>query len=60
MNEGIAGKAFHGVVDFDKALANPANPAFLLPQLAENPIRPNDAAMKATASTVDLKLLSPR
>jgi lysophospholipase L1-like esterase len=54
-----SGGAFDGVIDFDKAIANPANRAYLLPQYVGDKIRPNDAGYKAMADAFDLALLNP-
>lgn len=53
------GGAFDGVIDFDKAIANPTNRAYLLPQYVGDKIRPNDAGYKAMADAFDLALLNP-
>ncbi len=50
--------AFDGVVDFDQALADPANPAALLPRYdSGDHLHPNEAGMQALADAVDLNLL---
>jgi lysophospholipase L1-like esterase len=50
--------AFDGVVDFDKALADPANPAALNPAFdSGDHLHPNEAGMQALANAVDLTLL---
>jgi lysophospholipase L1-like esterase len=54
------GGAFDGVIDFDKAIANPANPAYLLPQYNGDNVRPNDAGYQAMAAAIDLTPLNPR
>jgi len=46
--------AFDGVVDFDLALADPANPANLLPAYAGDPLHPNDAGYEVMGNIVDL------
>ncbi|MFD8724646.1 SGNH/GDSL hydrolase family protein [Streptomyces sp. NPDC059629] len=51
--------AFDGVVDFDKAVADPADPAALNPGYdSGDHIHPNEAGMRALANTVDLSLLT--
>ena len=50
--------AFDGVVDFDKALADPANPTTLNPSFdSGDHLHPNAAGMQALANAVDLTLL---
>ncbi|MFE9611244.1 SGNH/GDSL hydrolase family protein [Streptomyces sp. NPDC006012] len=50
--------AFDGVIDFDKTMRDPADPAALNPAYdAGDHIHPNDAGMKAMADAVDLRLL---
>ena len=50
--------AFDGVVDFDKAVANPADPAALNPSFdAGDHLHTNSAGMQAMANAVDLTLL---
>jgi lysophospholipase L1-like esterase len=52
------GGAFDGVIDFDQAMRDPANPAALNPVYdSGDHIHPNDAGMKAMADTIDLRLL---
>jgi len=46
--------AFDGVVDFDLALRDPANPANLLPAYVGDPLHPNDAGYEAMGNVVDL------
>lgn len=46
--------AFDGVIDFDKAVRDPANPAQLLPAYVGDPLHPNDAGYQAMANAVDL------
>ncbi|MGW7427103.1 SGNH/GDSL hydrolase family protein [Streptomyces sp. NPDC054813] len=51
--------AFDGVVDFDKAVADPADPATLNPAYdSGDHIHPNEAGMQALANAVDLSLLT--
>jgi len=52
------GGAFDGVIDFDKAMADPANPAILLAEFDGDHIRPNDAGYQAMANAVDLALFN--
>jgi lysophospholipase L1-like esterase len=50
--------AFDGVVDFDQAMRDPADPAALNPAYdAGDHIHPGDAGMKALADAIDLRLL---
>ena len=59
VNEFICtGSAFDGVIDFDRVLANPKNPAFILPQYDADHIHPNDAGYQAMANAIDPKLLN--
>jgi lysophospholipase L1-like esterase len=46
--------AFDGVIDFDKAVRDPANPAQLLPAYVGDPLHPNDAGYQAMADALDL------
>jgi lysophospholipase L1-like esterase len=46
--------AFDGVIDFDKAVRDPANPTQLLPAYVGDPLHPNDAGYQAMANTVDI------
>jgi lysophospholipase L1-like esterase len=46
--------AFDGVIDFDKAVRDPANPTQLLPAYVGDPLHPNDAGYQAMANAVDL------
>ncbi len=51
------GKVFDGVIDFDKATLDPANPtAFAAAYDHGDHLHPNDAGMKAMAGSIDLKL----
>ena len=51
--------AFDGVVDFDKAVADPADPAALNPAYdSGDHIHPNEDGMQALANAVDLSLLT--
>ncbi|MGW0998202.1 SGNH/GDSL hydrolase family protein [Streptomyces sp. NPDC002523] len=50
--------AFDGVIDFDRTMRDPANPAALNPAYdSGDHIHPNDAGMKAMADAIDLRLL---
>ncbi|NUR83859.1 MAG: SGNH/GDSL hydrolase family protein, partial [Nonomuraea sp.] len=50
--------AFDGVIDFDRTMRDPADPAALDPAYdSGDHLHPNDAGMKAMADTVDLRLL---
>jgi lysophospholipase L1-like esterase len=49
--------AFDGVVDFDLALRDPANPANLLPAYAGDPLHPNDAGYEVMGNIVDLNAI---
>ena len=53
------GGVFDGVIDFDKTLADPANPAYLLAQYNGDTIRPNNAGYQAMADAIDLGMLKP-
>ncbi|MEV6010067.1 SGNH/GDSL hydrolase family protein [Streptomyces sp. NPDC051976] len=50
--------AFDGVVDFEKAVADPADPAALNPAFdSGDHLHPNEAGMQALANAIDLSLL---
>jgi len=50
-------KDLDGVIDFDKATRDPANPSKFLPAYdSGDDLHPNDAGMKAMAGAIDLKL----
>jgi lysophospholipase L1-like esterase len=50
-------KELDGVLDFDKATRDPANPTQFLPAYdSGDHLHPNDAGMKAMADSIDLKL----
>lgn len=52
------GGAFDGVIDFDRAVRDPANPAALAPAYdSGDHLHPGDAGMRAMADAVDLRLL---
>jgi lysophospholipase L1-like esterase len=46
--------AFDGVIDFDRAVRDPANPTQLLPAFVGDPLHPNDAGYQAMANAVNL------
>lgn len=51
------GNAFDGVIDFDKALSDPAHPDTMLPAYDHGDhLHPNDAGLKAMGEAVDLSL----
>ncbi len=51
--------AFDGVVDFDRSLRDPANPAAMLPAYdSGDHLHPNDAGYQAMANTVHLNTVS--
>ena len=53
-------KMLDGVVDFEKATADPAHPEMFLPADDRGDhLHPNDAGMKAMGSAFDLKLFDP-
>ncbi len=47
--------AFDGVIDFDRALRDPANPENMLPAYAGDPLHPNDAGYQVMGDIVNLK-----
>ena len=50
---------FDGVIDFDRAMQDPAHPARFLPTYdSGDHLHPNDAGYKAMADAIDLKLFS--
>lgn len=52
--------AFDGVIDFDRVMRDPADPAALNPEYdSGDHIHPDDAGMRAMADAVDLRLLHP-
>src|SRR5205823_2935138 len=54
------GGAFDGVVDFDRAVQDPANPLQFLPAYdSGDHLHPNDAGYQAMANAVDLSLFRP-
>lgn len=55
-----SGSGFHGVVDFDAALRDPAQPARLLPAYdSGDRLHPGDAGLAALAGAVELGALVP-
>jgi lysophospholipase L1-like esterase len=58
LNEWIrTSKAFDGVVDFDKAARDPANPDKMLPAYdSGDHLHPGDAGYKAMGNAIDLSL----
>jgi lysophospholipase L1-like esterase len=51
------GKAYDGVIDFDAATHDPANPTRFLPQFdSGDHLHPNDAGYQAMANAIDLAL----
>ena len=50
------GGAFDGVIDFDRAIQDPANPSRILPSLTEDNLHPNDIGYKLMADSIDLNL----
>jgi len=57
-SSGFSG-AFDGIIDFDRATRNPANPGQLLPAYdSGDHLHPNDEGYRAMAEAVDLMLLT--
>lgn len=58
VNEWIrAGKAFDGVIDFDKAVRDPSHPDRMLPEYdSGDHLHPGDAGYKAMADAIDLSI----
>jgi lysophospholipase L1-like esterase len=54
-----SGGVFDGLIDFDKTLADPANPSYLLAAYDGDKIRPGTAGYQAMAGAIDLALLNP-
>ena len=50
------GGEFDGVIDFEAAVRDPANPSRILPEFTEDKLHPNDAGYEAMANIVDLDL----
>ena len=56
-----ASGAFDAVIDFDKAVRDPARPARMLPAYdSGDHLHPNDAGMAAMAGAIPLQLFKPR
>jgi lysophospholipase L1-like esterase len=51
-----SGGEFDGVIDFEKAVQDPANPSRILPKFTEDNLHPNDAGYAAMANIVELHL----
>jgi lysophospholipase L1-like esterase len=50
-----------GIIDFDKVIQNPANPAVFLPAYdSGDHLHPNDAGYKAMANSIDLNLFTSK
>lgn len=47
---------FDGVIDFEKAVQDPANPSRILPEFTEDNLHPNDAGYAAMANIIELDL----
>lgn len=47
---------FDGVIDFEKAVQDPANPSRVLPEFTEDNLHPNDAGYAAMANIIELDL----
>lgn len=55
------GKAYDAVIDFDKAIRDPRNPATILPAYdSGDNLHPNDAGYKAMGDAIDLSLFRDR
>ena len=50
------GDEFDGVIDFEKAVQDPANPSRILPEFTEDNLHPNDAGYEAMANIIELDL----
>lgn len=50
------GEAFDGVIDFEKAVQDPANPTRILPSFTEDNLHPNDDGYRAMAEIVNIDL----
>ena len=56
-----ASKAYDAVIDFDRALRDPANPSAMRPAYdSGDHLHPNDAGYQAMADAVDLSLFDVR
>jgi len=54
-------KAYDAVIDFDKVIRDPSNPATILPAYdSGDNLHPNDAGYKAMADAIDLSLFKDR
>lgn len=51
-----SGGEFDGIIDFEKAVQDPANPSRILPEFTADNLHPNDAGYAAMAQIVDLDL----
>lgn len=51
-----SGGEFDGVIDFEQAVQDPANPSRILPAFTEDNLHPNDIGYKAMADIVDISL----
>jgi lysophospholipase L1-like esterase len=61
VNEFIRSGAFDGVIDFDKAVVDPAKPGYIKAEFDKGDhLHPNAAGYKAMADSIDLTLLSAR
>ncbi len=50
------GGEFDGVIDFEKAVQDPAHPSRILPSLTADNLHPNDIGYKIMADSIDLSL----
>lgn len=50
------GGEFDGVIDFERAVRDPASPSRILPAFTEDNLHPNDIGYKAMADIVDISL----
>jgi lysophospholipase L1-like esterase len=54
----LTSHAFDGVIDFAKAVTDPANPTALLPAFdSGDHLHPNDAGCQALANTINLRMI---
>ncbi|TDH61433.1 SGNH/GDSL hydrolase family protein [Dankookia rubra] len=61
VNAFIRGGGFDGVIDFDKAVRDPQNPAMLLAAYdSGDHLHPSDAGYAAMAAAIDLSLFDPK
>ncbi len=56
VNAFIRSGEFDGVIDFEKAVQDPANPSRILPEFTEDNLHPNDAGYAAMANIIELDL----